>query len=223
MIARAALRKYYSGTQISISDMKWQPTLSEEFMLDFDIVLVPSSASKIEMASTEIFILEYAQRRMARLATNKQFILVVPSRVESSYAVHGAFTNLDFLMNCHITPPIHRAEDLDSIVYEDFLCVCSNQALAENFCNFGKFLTKKVEERMTIRKSLSLTGTSQTREIVKKVSVLDDYRERARELGIYGGYAAKPSIEKPQSSSFDSDPGAPRERRFIPAFLRRLK
>jgi hypothetical protein len=76
---------------------------------------------------------------------------------------------------------------------------------------------------MTIRKSLSLTGTSQNREIVKKVSVLDDYRERARELGIYGGYAAKPSIEKPQSSSFDLDPGAPRERRFIPAFLRRLK
>jgi hypothetical protein len=126
-------------------------------------------------------------------------------------------------MNCHITPPIHRAEDLDSIVYEDFLCVCSNPALAENFCNFGKFLTKKVEERMTIRKSLSLTGTSMNREIVKKVSVLDDYRERARELGIYGGYAAKLSAEKPQPSSFDSDPGAPRERRFIPAFLRRLK
>jgi hypothetical protein len=221
--ARAAVRKYSSGVQISISDLTWHPTLSDEFMLDFDIVLVPSSASKIEMASTEIFILEYAQRRMARLAANKQFILVVPSRVEPGYAAHGAFTNLDFLMNCHITPPIHRAEDLDSIVYEDFLCVCSNQALAENFCNFGKFLTKKVEERMTIRKSLSLTGTSMNREIVKKVSVLDDYRERARELGIYGGYAAKPSAEKPQPSSFDSDPEAPRERRFIPAFLRRLK
>jgi hypothetical protein len=112
---------------------------------------------------------------------------------------------------------------LDSIVYEDFLCVCSNQGLAENFCNFGKFVNNKVEERMTIRKSLSLTGTSLNREIVKKVSVLDDYRQRAKELGIYGGYAAKPSTEKPKSSSFDSDPGAPRERRFIPAFLRRLK
>ena len=221
--ARAAVRKYSLGAQISISDLTWHPTLSDEFMLDFDIVLVPSSASKFEMASTEIFILEYAQRRMARLAVNKQFILVVPSRVESGYASQGAFTNLDFLMNCHITPPIHRATDLDSYVYEDFLCVCSNQALAENFCSFGKFVNNKVEERITIRKSLSLTGTSLNREIIKKVSVLDDYRQRARELGIYGGYAAKPSAEKPPLSHFDSDPEAPRERRFIPAFLRRLK
>jgi hypothetical protein len=108
-------------------------------------------------------------------------------------------------------------------VYEDFLCVGSNQALAENFCNFGKFLTKKVEERVAIRKSLSLTGTSLNREIIKKVSVLDDYRERAKELGIYGGYAAKPLTERRQPSSFDADPAAPRERRFIPAFLRRSK
>jgi hypothetical protein len=221
--ARAAVRKYSQGVQISISDLTWHPTLSDEFMLDFDIVLVPSSASKIEMASTEIFILEYAQRRMARLAANKQFILVIPSRVEPGYAAHGAFTNLDFLMNCHITPPIHRAPDLDSYVYEDFLCVCSNQGLAENFCNFGKFLTKKIEERSTIKKSLSLTGTSLNREIVKKVSVLDDYRARARELGMYGGYAAKPGAEQPQPSFFDSDPKAPRENRFIPAFLRRSK
>ncbi len=221
--ARAAVRKYSLGAQISISDLTWHPTLSDDFMLDFDIVLVPSSASKFEMASTEIFILEYAQQRMARLAINKQFILVVPSRVEPNYALHGAFTNLDFLMNCHITPPIHRAADLDSYVYEDFLCVGSNHALAENFCNFGKFLTKKVEERIAIRKSLTLTGTSLNREIVKKVSVLDDYRERAKELGIYGGYAAKPPTERRQPSSFDSDPSAPRERRFIPAFLRRSK
>jgi hypothetical protein len=221
--ARAAVRKYSQGVQISIADLTWHPTLSDDFMLDFDIVLVPSSASKFEMASTEIFILEYAQRRMARLAVNKQFILVVPSRVEPGYAAQTSFTNLDFLMNCHITPPIHRAPDLDSYVYEDFLCVCSNQALAENFCNFGKFLSKKIEERSTIKKSLSLTGTSLNREIVKKVSVLDDYRARARELGMYGGYAAKPGAEKPQPSFFDADLKAPRENRFIPAFLRRSK
>lgn len=221
--ARAAMRKYSHGAHISIFDLTWHPALSDEFMLDFDIVLVPSSASKFEMASTEIFILEYAQRRMARLAANKQFILVTPSRVEMGFSAQDSFTNLDFLMNCHITPPIHRALDLDSYVYEDFLCVCSNQVLAENFCNFGKFLTKKIEERNVIKKSLSIIGNSLNREIVKKVSVLDDYRKRARELGIYGGYAAKQGADKPPPSHFDSDPEAPRERRFIPSFLRRSK
>ncbi len=143
--ARAAVRKYSSGVQVSISDLTWHPALSDEFMLDFDIVLVPSSSSKFEMASTEIFILEYAQKRMARLAANKQIILVAPSKVDPAYAPSGSFTNLDFLMNCHITPPIHQTPDLDTYVYEDFLCVCPDPKVAENFCDFGKFLSKKID------------------------------------------------------------------------------
>jgi hypothetical protein len=219
--ARAAVRKYSSGAQVSICDLTWHPALSDEFMLDFDIVLVPSSSAKFEMASTEIFILEYAQKRMARLAANKQFILVAPSRVDPDYTSSGSFTNLDFLMNCHITPPIHKTPDLDTYVYEDFLCVCPDQKVAENFCNFGKFLAKKIEERNVTKKTLSISGTSQNRDIVKKVSVLDDYRARARELGIYGGYAAKPSTDTPQAAPVDVSPEVVRIGRFIPAFLRR--
>ena len=219
--ARAAVRKYSSGVQVSISDLTWHPALSDEFMLDFDIVLVPSSSSKFEMASTEIFILEYAQKRMARLAVNKQFILVAPSKVVPGYALSGSFTNLDFLMNCHITPPIHHMPDLDTYVYEDFLCVCPDQKVAENFCDFGKFLAKKIEERYVTKKTLSISGTSQNREIIKKVSVLDDYRTRARELGIYGGYAAKPSADISQPVPVEANPEVLKVRRFIPAFLRR--
>jgi hypothetical protein len=219
--ARAAVRKYSSGVQVSISDLTWHPALSDEFMLDFDIVLVPSSSSKFEMASTEIFILEYAQKRMARLAANKQIILVAPSKVDPAYASLGSFTNLDFLMNCHITPPIHQTPDLDTYVYEDFLCVCPDPKVAENFCDFGKFLSKKIEERHVTRKTLSISGTSQNREIIKKVSVLDDYRARARELGIYGGYAAKPSADISQPAPVEVKSDVARVGRFIPAFLRR--
>jgi len=219
--ARAAVRKYSSGVQVSISDLTWHPALSDEFMLDFDIVLVPSSSAKFEMASTEIFILEYAQKRMARLAVNKQIILVVPSKVDPAYASSDSFTNLDFLMNCHITPPIHQTPNLDTYVYEDFLCVCPDQKVAENFCNFGEFLAKKIEERNLTKKTLSISGTSQNREIIKKVSVLDDYRARARELGIYGGYAVKPSTDTPPAAPVDVNPQVARIGRFIPAFLRR--
>jgi hypothetical protein len=221
--SRAAVRKYSSGVQVSISDLTWHPTLSDEFMFDFDLVIVPSSSAKFEIASTEIFILEYAQKRMSRLAANRQFILVAPSKVDAGYASIGSFTNLEFLMNCHVTPPIHQTPDLDTYVYEDFLCVCSNKAVAENFSTFGKFIAKKIEDRLVIRKSLSLTGTSLNREIVKKVSVLDDYRSRARELGIYGGYAAKPSVDSTQAPKDDSIVELPRGSRFLPAFLRRSK
>ena len=56
--ARAGVRKYSSGVQISICEFTWTPAMSEDFMSDFDIVLIPSSGAKFDMASTEIFILE---------------------------------------------------------------------------------------------------------------------------------------------------------------------
>ena len=219
LTARSSVRKYSAGVQISIVDLTWHPVISDEFMLDFDIVIVPSSSAKFEMASTEIFILEYAQKRLARLATNKQFILVVHSKVNVHQST-CAFTNLDFLMNCHITPPIFYAADIDAYVYEDFLCVCPNPVIADNFCAFGKFVIKKIDERIAIKKTLSLSGNSINREIVKKVSILDDYRKRARDLDIYGGYATKPEpiVVEPSTESMT---GSTPRGRFIPAFLRK--
>jgi hypothetical protein len=171
------------------------------------------------MASTEIFILKYAQQCMSRLAVNKQFILVVPSKVEEGYSSHATFTNLDFLMNCHITPPVYRTPAIDSYVYEDFLCVCPEPKIADNFCSFGKYIFKKIIERNIVRKSISISGNSLNRAIVKKVSVLDDYRERARGLNFYGGMANALPVALPQTE------GSPENRSkkgsLVPSFLRK--
>ena len=219
--ARAGVRKFSSNVDISICDFTWTPAMSEDFMLDFDIVIVPSSGAKFEMASTEIFILEYVQKKMSRLAATKQTILIVPSRVDPHYSSVGSFTNLDFLINCHITPPIFRIPEVDSYVYEDFFCVCPDRAIAENFCDFGKYISQKIDERKDIKKTLSIAGTTINREVAKKVSILDDYRNRAKTLGFYGGSAME-SIE----ASNELHPKTPSPvrsigGRFIPGFLRK--
>lgn len=220
--ARAGVRKHSSDMHISICDFTWTPAMSEDFMSDFDIVLIPSSSAKFEMASTEIFILEYVQKRMARLAANKQSLIVVPSRVDPGYASVNAYTNLDFLANCYIAPPIHRMPEIDSYVYEDFLCVCSDKAVSDNFCAFGRYVTKKIDERQEIRKTLSINGQSVNREIAKKVSVLDDYRKRAKNLGFYGG-AAMSEVEPEVLISPSAEVSSLRSigDRFIPSFLRK--
>lgn len=220
--ARAGVRKYSSGVQVSICDFTWTPAMSEDFMSDFDIVLIPSSGAKFEMASTEIFILEYVQRRMARLAANKQNLIVVPSRVEPGYASHGTFTNLDFLANCYIAPPVHRMPEIDSYVYEDFFCVCSDRAVSDNFCGFGKYIAQKISERQETRKTLSINGQSVNLEIAKKVSALDDYRNRAKNLGFYGGAAmAEPQPEMSANSPQEVNSARSIGERFIPSFLRK--
>ena len=220
--ARANLRKYSSGAQISICDFTWTPAMSEDFMMDFDMVLIPSSSAKFEMASTEIFILEYVQKRMARLAANKQILIVVPSRVDRNYASQGAFTNLDFLANCFVAPPVHRTPEIDSYVYQDFFCVCSDKAVADNFSAFGRYIAQKISERKETVKTLSISGPSINREISKKVSVLDDYRKRAKNLGFYGGAAMAElkqdsNADSPQDASTTTSAG----NRFVPSFLRK--
>ena len=222
--AKANLRKYSSGVQVSICDFTWTPAMSYDFMTDFDLVLIPSSSAKFEMASTEIFILEYVQRRMARLAANKQIMIVVPSRVDPGYDSLGTFTNLDFLSNCFIAPPVHRSPDIDSYVYQDFFCVCSDKTVADNFCGFGRFISQKICERKEIRKTLSISGPSINREITKKVSVLDHYRNKAKNLGFYGGAAMLESKHDFMTDDpLDSSGAQSRFDQFVPSFLRKQR
>ncbi|MBU3565334.1 ParA family protein [Polynucleobacter sp. MWH-HuK1] len=220
--ARASLRKFSSGSQICICDLTWTPAMSEDFMMDFDMVLIPSSSAKFEMASTEIFILEYVQKKMARLAANKQNLIVIPSRVDPGYASHGTFTNLDFLANCFIAPPIYRIPDMDSYVYQDFFCVCSDKAIADNFSAFGKYISQKIVERKETLKTLSISGPSINREIAKKVSVLDDYRNRAKNLGFYGGAAMAELKQDSNADKTQDDLTAKSAQgQYIPGFLRK--
>ena len=212
--ARASVRKFSHGVDVSITDITWTQAMPDEFMLDFDMILVPTSGAKFEMASTEIFILEYVQRHMARLAVNKQFILVTPSRVERGFSSNGILTNLDFLANCHITPPILSTPDIDQYVYEDYFCVSANPDISNNFCRFGKFISQKIQERKEVRESLSINGVSLNLNIMKKVTVLDAHRAKARNLGFYGGSAANP-LEPSELVEHSA------AERFIPGFLKK--
>jgi hypothetical protein len=100
--------------------------------------------------------------------------------------------------------------------------VCSDRAVSDNFCTFGKYITKMIDERQEIRKTLSINGPSVNREIGKKVSVLDDYRNRAKNLGFYGG-AAMADPKQDMNLSLPQDPPSVRSigSRFIPGFLKK--
>jgi hypothetical protein len=104
-------------------------------------------------------------------------------------------------------------------VYEDFLCVGSDKKIAENFSSFGKYISKKIIERNVVRKSISISGNSLNRAIVKKVSILDDYRERARGLNFYGGVANALPVAVPQTEG--STEHRSKRGRLVPSFLRK--
>jgi hypothetical protein len=144
--AKAALRRYGAHAEITIADLTWTFGLPYDFMLEFDAIIVPSSNSKVEIASTEIFILEYVQRMMVRLRQREQLILVAPSRVDRNQLNEIKFPGLGFLDNCSVCPPIYRISQINNEVLSDFWFRIDNGIISENMREFGEFVYEKVLE-----------------------------------------------------------------------------
>lgn len=142
--AKAALRRYGAHAEITIADLTWTFGLPYDFMLEFDLIIVPSSNSKVEIASTEIFILEYVQRMMVRIKQRGQTILVAPSRVDRNQLNEIKFSGLEFLDNCAICPPIYRISQINNEVLNDFWFRIDNGIISENMIEFGEFVHEKI-------------------------------------------------------------------------------
>jgi hypothetical protein len=174
MEARESLRAHSSGADIIIVDLTWTFGLPYDFLLDFDLIITPSSDSTLEVASSEIFILEYIQKNIDKLRLGQQSIIVVPSRIDPSHGDAPKFGGLDFWASCSIAPPIYRIPNINSYYEEGFLCCSSDPVIAENFLDFGKFVYEKIQDMNNLivpTKSIPQKSTTTYRAdvIVKKI------------------------------------------------------
>lgn len=151
--AKAALRRYGAHCDITIADLTWTFGLPYDFILEFDVIIVPSSNSRVEIASTEIFILEYIQRQSAKIKNKQQTILVAPSRVDRNQLNEIKFPGLEFLSNCFVCPPIYRISQINNEVLNDFWFRVDNGIISENMMEFCDFVNEKIEQKIESRKT----------------------------------------------------------------------
>lgn len=153
--AKRYLNKYSVGCEISISDLTWSHAIAPIFMLEYDVILVPSAVSKFEMASSEIFVLEYVQQYLSQIKNIDQKILVVPSRVDDRFEPEKTFLNLQSIEPCSLAPPIFMIPAIDDFVYEDFLCVSTNGDVAKNFSIFGEYVARLMADKIMGKKTFN--------------------------------------------------------------------
>lgn len=204
--AKAALRRYGAHAEITIADLTWTFGLPYDFMLEFDVVIVPSSNSNVEIASTEIFILEYVQRQMVKLRQKQQIILVVPSRVDRNQLNEIKFPGLEFLDNCFVCPPIYRISQINNEILNDFWFRIDNGIISENMIEFGDFVyekiidikKKKAEAPMVLQPRAPIYQTNPIQSpVVRQESSLNQQ--------------TNPATDQPAQKEFS----------FIPSFLRK--
>lgn len=141
--AKATLRDCSKIAEIVIADLTWSHNLPPQFLLEFDMIVVPSSTSRVEMASSEIFVLEYLQRNLALVRKRNQIIVMAPSRIDPDQDISGIFPFVSANSNCLVSPPVQKIRDIDQYYCNHFLCEAEDESVAMNFCEFGSFVYEK--------------------------------------------------------------------------------
>ena len=141
--ARTALRAGSKTSQLVVADLTWTHSLPFQFLLDFDMIIIPASTSRVEMTSSEIFVLEYLQRNLVQSRNSRQMIVMTPSRINPGQSIEGIFPFIAGNRDCFISPPIHNVSNIDHYYGDSLLCDASDPSVSQNFCEFGDFIHEK--------------------------------------------------------------------------------
>ena len=170
--AKEALRKGVENHQVVVADLTWTDVLSPEFLFEFDLVLVPTSLSIIELDSTLEFINRFSFIFKARVRKPPKLVLV-PSRVDDFETYESIFTR-SFNTSFFLAPPVMYSESANNFFGSEFFVLTTNQEVRENFMTFARAIDELGESEMEDRQ-----GPKRS-EFNPKLSgtVLDQFRAR---------------------------------------------
>ena len=144
--ARLQMRRAASECDILVCDLTWSDSLAGELMFEFDMVLVPTSVSEIELAATSGFL--NRNRWVFDSATARRPMLVVcPTRVLNEQLNSDVFTKQRFPVSFMLAPPILEAQSARDLFERGYLMDARDMG-GESFREFGEAICAAREIRM---------------------------------------------------------------------------
>ena len=101
---RNIIRKNLQGFDFLVCDLTWTKSMSAEFVKEFDLIIIPTSVSLIEIDATNIFI-EENLKRSAKTNTLPD-VLICPSQVMNDELKSNPFDSQTFKFPFFLLPPI---------------------------------------------------------------------------------------------------------------------
>ena len=101
---RNIIRKNAEGLDFLVCDLTWTKSMSAEFVKEFDLIIIPTSVSLIEIDATNIFI----EENLKALAETKNLpdLLICPSQVINDELKSNPFNSRTFNFPFYLLPPI---------------------------------------------------------------------------------------------------------------------
>ena len=143
--ARLHLRRAASSTDVVICDLTWTDSIAGELMFEYDLVIVPTSVSEIELAATAGFLSRHRWVFDSAIHTPPT-LLVCPTRVQPEQLHSDVFSKQRFPVSFMLAPPVLEAQSAREMFERGYLMDLQD-ACGTSFNEFGKSVCAAREMR----------------------------------------------------------------------------
>ena len=147
--ARLHLRRAASSTEVVICDLTWTDSIAGELMFEYDLVIVPTSVSEIELAATAGFLSRHRWVFDSAIHTPPT-LLVCPTRVQPEQLHSDVFSKQRFPVSFMLAPPVLEAQSAREMFERGYLMDLQDSCGA-SFNEFGKSVCAAREMRESVQ------------------------------------------------------------------------
>lgn len=139
---RRQMRLLTPDHDIVVADLTWNDGLDSEFFFEFDLVIMPSAVSEVELITT----IEFAQKHQWVFESTRYrpTLVLAPSRVRLDQVNMVHRSSQRFPFSFVLTPPLLDSVDAKRAFAEKFLLHHRNQKLSESFLAFCRAIEQTI-------------------------------------------------------------------------------
>jgi hypothetical protein len=141
---KQALRAAERVSDIVFADLTWVNIFPQSLLLEFDLVLVPTSLSKVEMASTIEFVSRFAGVFNSE-GERRPELALVPSRLHRTQDYLDIFSQTNFPLKFSLTSPLPFELDIQSLYGQDYIFNTRNPECRARFFQIGHEIDRTVQ------------------------------------------------------------------------------
>ena len=117
---RNRVRRHLNKVEILICDLTWTAAMDPEVLYEFDLVVVPTSVSSIELSATTRFIETIGWVFNSKSGISPT-LLLCPSRVSEAELATDPFSERDFSVPFMLLPPIYNDDSVRQLFKKQFV------------------------------------------------------------------------------------------------------
>jgi CobQ/CobB/MinD/ParA nucleotide binding domain len=215
--ARLHLRRAAVSADVVICDLTWSNSIAGELMFEFDLVIVPTSVSEIELAATVGFLSHHHWVFNSAIHT-PPLLLLSPTRVQVEQLDGDVFTKQRFPVRFILPPPVLEAQSAKAMFERGYLMDMTDEC-GRSFVEFAK----AVIETQSMREATQKIRKIQTTATIPKRGVLDRSNSMSSRDLLLGRHRCQKSVPNDDALNPKKDePLKPVTGNIVSRFINRL-